>query len=353
MVFVDMANLLKLLPLAALLPASFVAHADEGDWYVSPSIAYFDDDPERLIDDTIAGGQIQVGREMSRKFWLEGLLGYHDIDGFPGQEHLELGVNAIRNFSPDGLFEPYVIGGLGVLQADVGLPSFGGLPPAGDSSTSLTATVGLGTLVNFGDSPWALRTEWRIRHAFDDEALTDQLVSLGIQYSFGSGSDTVAAAMVSEPAEPVLYADSDGDGITDDSDRCPGTPAGATVDLSGCEVVETPETVEFENIYFGFDSDVVLATSKRLLEDAAATLKRNPDVTVEIAGFADSRGPEGYNMGLSQRRAEAVRDFLAQAGVNPDNLTVVAYGESRADASDLSANNLAGDRRVELRVTRP
>ena len=346
-----MTNLLKLLPLAALLPASLAAHADEGDWYVAPSIAYFDDDGDRLIDDSIAGGQIQVGREMSDKFWLEGLLGYHDIDGFPGQEHLELGFNAIRNFRPDGLFEPYAIGGLGLLRADVGLPSFGGVPAAGDASTSFTLSAGLGTLVNFGDSPWALRAEWRFRHAFDEEGLTDQLVSLGIQYSFG-GSGVAAPAAVSKPAEPVRYADSDGDGVTDDRDRCPGTPAGVVVDMSGCEIKKTPETVEFENIYFGFDSEVVLATAQRLLNEAAATLKRHPDVTVEIAGFADSRGPERYNMALSQRRAEAVRDLLVQAGVNPANLSVVAYGESRADASDLAANTLAGDRRVELRVTK-
>lgn len=349
----DMANLLKLLPLAALLPAALTAHADEGDWYVSPSIAYSDDDGDRLIDDSVAGGQIQVGREMSDKFWLEGLLGYHDIDGFPGQEHLELGVNAIRNFRPDGLLEPYAIGGLGLLRADADVPSFGviGVPAAGESSTSLTLTAGLGTLVNFGDSPWALRAEWRFRHAFDDESLTDQVVSLGIQYSFGGGSDIAAPAAVREP-EPVQYADSDGDGITDDKDRCPGTAAGADVDLSGCEVKQAPETVEFNNIYFGFDSDVVLATAQRLLRDAAATLKRHPDVTLEIAGFADSRGPASYNMALSLRRAEAVRDLLVQAGVNPANLAVVAYGDSRSDASDLAANTLAGDRRVELRVTK-
>lgn len=350
MVSLHMANLLKLLPLAALLPAAMTAHADEGDWYVAPSIAYFDDDGDRLIDDAFAGGQVQVGREMSNTFWLEGLLGYHDIDGFPGQEHLELGINAIRSFRPDGLFEPYVLGGLGVLRADVGLPSFGGLPPAGETSTSLTATAGLGALLNFGDSPWALRAEWRFRHAFDDEGLTDQLVSLGFQYSFGGGSAVAAPAAVSEP-EPARYADSDGDGVSDDSDRCPGTAAGVTVDRFGCEVSTAPETVDFDNIYFGFDSAVILATSQRLLENAAATLQRHPDATVEIAGFADARGSERYNMALSQRRAEAVRDFLVEAGVNPANLSVVAYGESRADAADFAANTLAEDRRVELRVT--
>ncbi len=89
-----MTRLLRLLPLAVLLLASLAAQADEGDWYVAPSIVYFDDDPDRLIDDTFGGLQIQVGRGMSDRFWLEGLLGYNDIDGYPGSRTLQHGIVA-------------------------------------------------------------------------------------------------------------------------------------------------------------------------------------------------------------------------------------------------------------------
>ena len=342
-----MTRLLKILPAAVFILPSAAAVADEGDWYVAPSIAYFDDDGDRKIDDGVSGGQIQVGREMGEHFLLEGLLGYHDIDGYPAQEHLELGFNVIGRFLPDNLFSPYVIGGVGFLQADVGEPSFGGLPPAGTSSSSATATAGLGLLVDLGDSPWSLRTEWRFRHAFEDSGLTDQVVSLGIQYSFGGGRDRAAPAS-STPPPPVVYTDSDGDGVTDERDRCPGTRAGAKVDLNGCEI---EEKVEFGNTYFGFDSDVILPTSKRQLDKMAALMLRHPDLQIEIAGFADARGPERYNNELSQRRAEAVRDYLVKANVNPANLTVKAYGEAESAASDQSANSLAHSRRVELRIT--
>ena len=345
--FREMARLLKLLPLAALLFASLAAQADEGDWYVSPSIVYSDDDPDRLIDDSVAGGQIQVGKEMSEHFSLEGLLGYHDIDGFPGQTHLEIGVNAIRKFRPDSLFSPYAIGGLGYLRADAGLPDFGGIPSGGTTSNSVTATAGLGLQVRLGDSPWSLRAEYRLRHAFDSSGLTDQVGSLGIQYSFGGGSDSSAPVAASMP-EAVAYSDSDEDGVTDDRDRCPGTMAGAKVDLNGCEI---QETIEFRNIYFGFDSDVVLPTSRRLLDRSASMLMRNPDLQIEIAGHADTRGSERYNNALSLRRAEAVRQYLEQAGVNAANLTVRGYGKSQAVESDMTANSLAENRRVELRIT--
>jgi OOP family OmpA-OmpF porin len=336
-----MTRLLKVLPLAGLILVSLAAQADEGDWYISPSIVYTDDDGDRLIDDSLAGGQIQVGKEMSEHFSLEGLLGYHDIDGFPGQEHLEIGVNAIRKFRPDSLFTPYAIGGLGYLRADAGLPDFGGVPDAGTASSSVTATAGLGLQVNFSDSPWSLRFEYRLRHAFDSTGLTDQIGSLGIQYSFGGGSDSSIPVAASAP-EPVVYQDSDKDGVTDDRDRCPGTVAGAKVDLNGCEI---PEVIDLKNIYFGFDSDVIHPASRRLLDQSASILLRHPDLQLEIAGYSDTLGPERYNMELSQRRAEAVRAYLENAGVDPANLTVRGYGESN------SATH-AANRRVELRITK-
>ena len=167
-------------------------HADVGDWYVAPSYTYFDDDGDRKIDDTTGGLQIQVGREMGEHFSLEGLLGYHDIDGFPGQEHLEIGINAVGNLLPDSRFSPYVIGGLGLLNADVGLPDFGGSPPAGDTASDLTATAGVGLKIRLGDGPWSLRTEWRARRAFGDD--TDQTSEPGAADDEPAPSDRLAAA---------------------------------------------------------------------------------------------------------------------------------------------------------------
>jgi OOP family OmpA-OmpF porin len=351
MISSDVTRLLKLIPLVLVSLAPWAAQAEEGDWYVAPSIAYTDDDPDRLIDDSIAGGQVQFGREMSRRLSLEGLFGYHDIDGFPGQEHLELGFNVIGDFLPDSLFSPYVIGGIGYLRADVGTPDFGGSPPADSTASNATATGGLGLKIRFGESPWSLRAEWRLRHAFDsDNSLTDQVASLGIQYNFGGGSGApVAAAAAASQAEPdtVVAAapvDSDGDGVPNDRDQCPGTAAGVKVDAKGCEIVK------LKNVYFGFDSAVLLATAKRMLDESASILKRHPDVQVDIVGYADSRGPESYNMKLSERRAEAVRSYLERAGVDSARMTTRGYGESHEGASDMSANGLAQNRRVELRA---
>ena len=79
-------------------------------------------------------------------------------------------------------------------------------------------------------------------------------------------------------------------------------------------------------------------------------LRRHPDLNVEIAGFADARGPESYNQKLSERRAEVVRKYLEQAGVESARMTARGYGEAHAGAADMSANGLAASRRVELSV---
>ena len=345
-----MNRLFKPVTVAVMLLASFAAVADEGDWYLAVSTMYFDDDGDRLIDDTLGGLQLQVGREMTQRFSLEGLLLYHDIDGFPEQKHLELGFNAIGKFMPDRLVSPYVFGGLGYLHADVGEPDFGGLPAAGDTSGSATATAGLGVNVAFGDSPWSLRAEYRLRQTFSD-SLLDRIGSIGVQYSFGGGA-TRAAPMATAAAEPAPEAaplpplapppDSDGDGVTDDRDRCPGTLASVAVDAMGCE------QIRMKNVYFDTESAALSARAQGKLDAAAEVLARHPGLKVEIAGHADSRGPEEYNQALSERRAEAVRRYLETKGIDSARMTARGYGESQPAASNDTVLGKADNRRVEL-----
>ena len=332
------------------LLTSLVAQADVGDWYVVPSVAYSDDDGDRLINDSIAGGQIQVGKKMGEHFWLEGLLRYHDIDGLPGQEHLEIGINAVGNLIPDSLFSPYAIGGLGYLRADVGLPDFGGAPPAGATASNMTATAGLGLKVRFGDnSRWSLRAAWRMRHAFDsDDSLTDRVGSLGIQYTFGGRSENAvwAASIAALPAA-VSDADGDSDGVKNDRDKGPGTAAGAMVDLNGCEF---PANFVMQPVYFATGSARLDADSIKALDETVGLLLRHPGLPAEVGGFADSRGSEDFNMELSLVRAEVVRLYLQQAGVRASSLSVRGYGESQPVASNDTAAGRAQNRRVVLEM---
>lgn len=84
-------------------------------------------------------------------------------------------------------------------------------------------------------------------------------------------------------------------------------------------------------VHFDFNSSAVRAVDHPILDAfAASVLGAYPQARITVEGFTDSAGSEAYNMRLSQERAESVRDYLVQsAGMNADNIAVVAMGESR------------------------
>ena len=77
-------------------------------------------------------------------------------------------------------------------------------------------------------------------------------------------------------------------------------------------------------------------------------MKEWGDVKVEIAGHTDSVGTDEYNMGLSLRRAESVRNYLVDKGIPADRLTIRGYGESQPVADNATAEGRFQNRRVEL-----
>ena len=143
--------------------------------------------------------------------------------------------------------------------------------------------------------------------------------------------------------------DSDGDGVVDSKDACPGTPAGTKVDAKGCEVMA--KAISLSGIYFHTDSAELRSESIAVLNATADTLNANPGVGVEIAGHTDDQGEASYNQGLSQRRAAAVRDYLTSQGVDGSRLSASGYGESQPVADNSTSEGRSKNRRVELRIT--
>lgn len=143
--------------------------------------------------------------------------------------------------------------------------------------------------------------------------------------------------------------DDDNDGVKNSVDACPNTPAGANVDVRGCEI-KAGDVIELPGVTFETNSDRLLPGAEAILDEAAATLARNPDLAVEVAGHTDSDGAAAYNESLSERRARSVRNYLVERGANGDNLTVRGYGEAQPVADNATAEGKAANRRVELRI---
>ena len=89
-----------------------------------------------------------------------------------------------------------------------------------------------------------------------------------------------------------------------------------------------------------------------MIKIAAQTLNNNHKLRIEVAGHTDSQGSEIDNLGLSDRRAKTVFDYLFLYGVDPKRLTFRGYGETQPIADNETAEGRAINRRVELRVTR-
>lgn len=144
---------------------------------------------------------------------------------------------------------------------------------------------------------------------------------------------------------PVVISsnDEDNDGVSDAYDQCLNTPAGAQVNSQGCW--------SYSKVDFGFDNTVISAAYAPLFDNAIYVLQKNPSITVELDGHTDSTGPEAYNQGLSERRAQAVKDHLVENGIDANRLTIKGFGESQPIADNNTPEGRAENRRVGFNIT--
>jgi peptidoglycan-associated lipoprotein len=105
-----------------------------------------------------------------------------------------------------------------------------------------------------------------------------------------------------------------------------------------------------EIVFFEFDSDEISGRAEENLRLKAAVLAANPNVRLRIEGHADQRGSTEYNLALGQRRAEAVRAFLANYGVDPERFTTVSYGKERPLAEGDDEETWGRNRRAEFGI---
>ena len=231
-----LATQLILFMIASL--SATLACAQTGTWYVSPAIAYTDDDPDRAIEAAIGGGQIHIGRHMTDHFTLEGLFGYSDLDGYrdssiriPDHQFLDISANLLAYYDRDANFAPYALVGLGYLGTN--------LDPGGEENRP-SGTAGMGVLWTFGRGVYSLRSEVRARLAWEDNNnLVDWLATIGVQYNFGAAA---------RARETRTYADSDRDGVLDIWDECPSTPPGTNVGPNGCPLRDRQPDSDGDNV---------------------------------------------------------------------------------------------------------
>ncbi len=150
-------------------------------------------------------------------------------------------------------------------------------------------------------------------------------------------------------------ADKDGDGVVDRQDKCPEEFGR---DGKGCPkkyktvVVQKNRIQINKQILFGTGSaKIVGRDSQAVLADVALALQDNPQIKkIRIEGHTDSAGADATNLRLSQKRADAVMAALIRAGVDPDRMTAVGFGEAQPIASNATKAGRAENRRTEFNI---
>jgi outer membrane protein OmpA-like peptidoglycan-associated protein len=107
------------------------------------------------------------------------------------------------------------------------------------------------------------------------------------------------------------------------------------------------------DVLFDVDDSTLRPGAANKLVMLGDFLKRYPDRQLLVEGYTDSTGSDAYNLGLSQRRAEAVRDFLAQDGVDPGRMIATGYGKAYPKDDNASATGRQANRRVEATILDP
>jgi len=110
------------------------------------------------------------------------------------------------------------------------------------------------------------------------------------------------------------------------------------------------ETVVLRPVNFQFDRAELTEPSKQTLDEIAARLAGRPDLKVTIQGYTDDRGTEQYNEQLGERRAQAVRDYLASKGIPAGNVEIASGGEAQPVADNATPEGRAHNRRAEVRT---
>lgn len=263
-------------------------------------------------------------------------------------------VDGLYNFMPEGKLVPYLSGGIGCISVD---------HPVTGHDTDFLFDYGAG-IKYFITDDFALRGE--VRHLLPTDELRNNLMyTAGLVFQFGGENEaepepepapkpdpTAAPAPAPAPA-PVVVApvDSDGDGVFDNKDRCPDTTRGAKVDNDGCPIPLKEEICIILNIEFDFDKATIRPEYHNEIKKVADCMTEYPDTNAVLEGHTDSEGTEEYNIDLSQRRADAVKEYLVNKfGMAAARISTKAFGESQPIADNNTEEGRQKNRRLYARI---
>ena len=348
---------MKAIVVACALTVPALASADDvGHWYLNPQVGGISVDNDRPVEDKDWLYGLGIGKHVNRGLSVEMNFNGAQIGGGPSRSDLSLwggSLDLLGVMNRDGRVSPYVSVGVGGVRND---------RSAGDNATDFMSQAGVGLFLKLwesadGSRSFSLRPDLKARwdEAGAEGHLRDYIGTLGFQLAFGAPRSVPTLASTPPPAPPPAepapppppVGDSDHDGVPDNQDQCPGTPAGVAVDALGCP---RKGSITLEGVTFEVNSARLTGESNAVLTAVAADLQKYPRLRIELQGHTDSSGSDAYNLNLSQERAAAVRAHLIESGVPAEQLVARGYGETMPIDSNTTADGRAHNRRVVMSV---
>ena len=278
-------------------------------WYIQPGVTYADPDIDFGVDERDYGGSLRFGKPLSDMWDLQiGASHARTETGLASYRQSLLGADALLMMSRR-TFRPFLLFGVGIQHDKVDNP----LRRVHETSPYLTA--GLGFQVGLTEQ-WSMQADLRsvrgrLRHDedFGFDKPNNKYLTIGFNYAFSKppAPPPPPPAVVEQPAPPQPVPP---------PPPPPPPPRFEKITLSATELFE-------------FDS-ARLGPVQGRLDEIAAALTADPSITdVDITGYADRLGSAQYNLKLSERRANAVRDYLVARGI--DGARLKAYGKGEAN----------------------
>lgn len=341
---------------ATLIGLALPLHAEEfidKRPYFSPMIAFTVDEKDRNSDVGL-GWYLGAGKTLN-KYWNAEFGSYYsrfnDKVGASGALWSELGFKLDGQFfySREKSFSPYFGFGGGVQRTKLLSTN------VEDTQPMVDAGLGFVSWFDVVGTDVGLRADARYRWAFLDQvedatginSLNEPIIKIGLVIPVGPKA--AAAAAVVAAAKVV---DTDGDGVPDAQDRCPGSARGVVVDANGCPRDVSSER-QFNDVLFDFDRSDVSAAGQKILDNAAEVVNSGASrsLRINVSGHTDSIGSDGYNQALSERRANVVRGYLVKKGVDASRIQTFAYGEAAPKADNQTDDGRALNRRAEIKTS--
>jgi peptidoglycan-associated lipoprotein len=115
--------------------------------------------------------------------------------------------------------------------------------------------------------------------------------------------------------------------------------------------IEEARLIVAEKIFFDFNSSEIKPEYREVLARKADVMNEFPEISIRVEGHCDDRGTVEYNLALGERRAQAAKDYLVNAGLDPDRVNTISYGEERPAVEGSGEEVWAQNRRDEFVIT--